>query len=95
MKYDIKRIIRAFHIPITLWHRFIYSQHPKNIYDPNKLYEIWVTKLKTKQERHQAILKQLAEDFFDAQVEINEENEILKGYIQRLQRGDKKYGRGK
>lgn len=91
VEYDATRIVSSYRIPISLWARFIYSQHPKNIYDPNKLYEIWFTKLKTKQERHQAIMSQLVEDYFDAQKEINEEASILKGHIQRLRRNDKKF----
>jgi len=93
VEYDARRIISAYKIPISLWHKFIYSQHPKNIYDPNKLYEIWVKKLETKQERHQAIITQLASDYFDAKIEINEENNILKNHIMRLQRNDRKYGK--
>ena len=31
--------------------RFLYSAHPTNKYDPSKLYQIWSTKIKTRDKR--------------------------------------------
>lgn len=64
--------------------RFLYSAHPKNKYDPSKLYQIWTTKLKTRDKRHQEIALSTLDEFLDVKNEISEKYEILKGHIQRL-----------
>lgn len=64
--------------------RFLYSAHPANKYDPSKLYQIWSTKIKTRDKRHQEIALSSLDEFLDVKNEISEKFEILKGHIQRL-----------
>lgn len=64
--------------------RFLYSAHPMNKYDPSKLYQIWSTKVKTRDKRHQEIVLSTLDEFLDVKNEISEKFEVLKGHIQRL-----------
>ena len=64
--------------------RFLYSAHPTNKYDPSKLYQIWSTKIKTRDKRHQEITLSTLDEFLDVKNEISEKFEVLRGHIQRL-----------
>jgi hypothetical protein len=64
--------------------RFLYSAHPVNKYDPSKLYQIWSTKIKTRDKRHQEIALSTLNEFLDVKNEISEKFEVLRGHIQRL-----------
>jgi len=64
--------------------RFLYSAHPLNKYDPSKLYQIWSTKIKTRDKRHQEITLSTLSEFLDVKNEISEKFEVLRGHIQRL-----------
>ena len=64
--------------------RFLYSAHPVNKYDPSKLYQIWSTKIKTRDKRHQEIALSTLDEFLDVKNEISEKFEVLRGHIQRL-----------
>jgi hypothetical protein len=64
--------------------RFLYSAHPLNKYDPSKLYQIWSTKIKTRDKRHQEITMSTLSEFLDVKNEISEKFEVLRGHIQRL-----------
>ena len=72
--------------------RFIIAAHPKNKYDPGKLFDIWKAKIADKDKRNQEIMKATMDDFYDARGEINEKYVLLKGHIQRIQNNMKKYG---
>lgn len=72
--------------------RFLISGHPKNKYDPGKLFDIWKAKIADKDKRNQEIMKATMDDFYDARGEINEKYVLLKGHIQRIQNNMKKYG---
>ena len=72
---------------------FLYSGHPINKYDPNKLYEIWKTKIKTKSKRDSEMSQALISDFFRINEDIDENYTVLKNHIQRLKNSLNKYGR--
>jgi hypothetical protein len=45
MEFNAIQIASAHRIHLELLSRFLYSQHPINTYDPNKLNQIWNAKL--------------------------------------------------
>jgi hypothetical protein len=72
--------------------RFLIAGHPKNKYDPGKLFDIWKAKIGDKDKRNQEIMKSTIDEFYDTRGEINEKYVLLKGHIQRIQNNMKKYG---
>jgi len=60
--------------------------------NPKKLMEIWETKIKTREKRHQEMTVALISDFFDVNSEILEKYGVLKNHIKRLQNNINKYG---
>lgn len=92
MEYDASRIQIVHKVSLNLLPRFLYHQHPKNKYDPEKLIEIWETKIKTRERRHQEMTLALINEFFDVNSEISGKYNVLKKHIQRLQNNIKKYG---
>lgn len=92
MEYDASRIKLVHKVSLSLLPRFLYHQHPQNKYDPKKLLEIWESKLKTREERHQEMTLSLINEFFDVNSEISDKYNVLKNHIQRLQNNIKKYG---
>ena len=71
---------------------FLYSGHPINKYDPRKLLDIWKVKLKTKEQRDQEMSQALIEDFYNISDDINDNYNVLRKHIQRLQNSYLKYG---
>jgi hypothetical protein len=92
MEYDASRIKIVHRVNLNLLPRFLYHQHPKNKYDPEKLIEIWETKIKTREKRHQEMTLALINEFFEVNSEISDKYNVLKKHIQRLQNNIKKYG---
>lgn len=92
MEYDASRIQIVHKVSLNLLPRFLYHQHPKNKYDPEKLLEIWETKIKTREQRHQEMTLALINEFFDVNSEISDKYGVLKKHIQRLQNNIRKYG---
>jgi len=92
MEYDANRIKLVHKVSLDILPRFLYHQHPKNKYDPKKLMEIWETKIKTREKRHQEMTVALISDFFDVNSEILEKYGVLKNHIKRLQNNINKYG---
>lgn len=91
IEYDSSRLKLIHQVSLDILPRFLYHQHPKNKYDPEKLLEIWETKIKTREKRHQEITLALINEFFDVNSEISEKFSVLKTHIQRLQNQIKKY----
>jgi hypothetical protein len=85
VEYNAVQIKLVHKINLELLPRFLYSSHPKNKYDPNKLMQIWTKKLETRKERHQEIIASTLLDFYEAQSLISEKYDVLFGHIQRLQ----------
>ena len=92
VEYNLSQVELVHKINMNVIPRFFYSGHPKNKYDPKKLYEIWSTKIKTRRERDQEMSKSLIKDFYQASDEILENYTVLKDHIQRIQRSVEKYG---
>lgn len=92
VEYDLTRIIQVFKIKYGELPNWIYSQHPKNIYDPIKLYSIWSSKLENRPERHKELINKLVEDFYNVTDELIDNSTTLKGHFQRLQRNQEKFG---
>jgi len=92
VEYSLDRIAGAFEISFTYLDKWIYSNHPNNIYDPIKLYDIWSKKLKNRPERHKEMITRLVEDFYNITDDLIEESQALQDHLKRLKRNQEKYG---
>ena len=72
VEYNLAQIEVVHKICMNLVPRFLYSQHPKNKYDPKKLYEIWSAKIEDKGKRHREMYNSLIEDFYNVSDDIME-----------------------
>jgi hypothetical protein len=93
VEYNLKQVQLVHKINMESVPRFLYSGHPKNKYDPKKLYEIWSAKISDKADRDKEMSKALVDDFFSASDDIKENYKLLKGHIDRIKRSMEKYGR--
>lgn len=91
MEYDTSRIKLVHKITLELLPRFLYHQHPINIYDPNKLMQIWNAKIEKRDQRHREIILSTLDEFYKVTEDLNSKFDALKGHVQRLQRNSKKY----
>jgi hypothetical protein len=85
VEYNAIQIQLVHRIHLELLPRFLYSSHPKNKYDPNKLLDIWKTKIKNREKRHQEITLSILSEFYDVNNEISDKYDALKGHIKRIQ----------
>lgn len=92
VEYNLAQIERVHKINMEMVPRFLYSQHPKNKYDPKKLYSIWEAKIDDKIERHREISASLVKDFYQASDDIMGNYKQLESHINRLQKSLQKYG---
>jgi|LauGreDrversion4_2_1035121.scaffolds.fasta_scaffold56093_3 hypothetical protein len=92
VEYNALQIKFVHRISMDMVPRFLIAGHPKNKYDPAKLFDIWKVKIKDKDKRNQEIMKSTIDEFYDTRGEINEKYVLLKGHIQRIQNNMKKYG---
>lgn len=92
VEYNLSQIERIHKISLEMVPRFIYSQHPKNKYDPKKLYSIWESKIDDKIERHREMSSALIDDFYKASDDIMDSYKQLENHINRLQKSLQKYG---
>ena len=92
VEYNAKQIKMAHRIKMDLVPRFLIAAHPKNKYDPAKLFDIWKVKLKDKDKRDKEIMQSTIDDFFNVKGEINEKYVLLKDHIKRIQANMRKYG---
>lgn len=93
VEYNVSQILFAHKINLNLIPRFLLSQHPKNIYDPVKLYGIWKAKFDEHIDRHREMSSLLVNDLYDIEKEISEDYKLLKDHIKRLQTSYQKYGK--
>jgi hypothetical protein len=93
MEFNVIQIKIVHKISLSVLPRFLCSQHPKNVYDPNKLIQIWKSKIEKKSERHQEIMKSSLDEFYKIEEEISGKYIELKGHISRLRTSMIKYGR--
>ncbi len=93
VEYNINQIVSVHRIHMSILYRFLYSQHPKNKYDPNKLYSIWYVKIKDRDTRHEEMKRLLLDDVMDMSKEVSTEFNVLKDHIKRLQKSFDKYSK--
>lgn len=93
MEFDALRIELVHRIHLELLPRFLYHQHPKNVYDPKKLIEIWSAKIGARDQRHKEMMISTIADFYDIENEISEKYDVLRGKIQRIRNNAIKYGK--
>ena len=93
VEYNTSQFAFVHRINMNKVPNFLYAGHPINKYDPEKLYDIWKVKLKTKYERDQEMSQALIKDFYQMSDDVNENYTVLKNHIQRLQNSLNKYGR--
>ena len=92
VEYNAIQIKFVHKISVETVPRFLISAHPKNKYDPGKLFSIWSAKIGDKSKRNQEIMKSMIDDFYDVRGQINEKYVLLKDHIKRIQNSAKKYG---
>lgn len=93
MEYNLAQLKFCHRINMDAIPRFLYSGHPINKYDPKKLYSIRETKIKNSDRRHKEMLKSTIEDFYNISEDIDENFDVLKKHVQRIQTSLNKYGR--
>ncbi len=91
MEFNAVQLKLVHKINLELLPRFLYSSHPKNTYDPNKLMQIWTAKLDKREERHKEIVSSTLLDFYEAESLINDKYDVLFGHIKRLQESYDKF----
>jgi N-acetyl-anhydromuramyl-L-alanine amidase AmpD len=92
VEYNAIQIKLVHKISVETVPRFLIAAHPKNKYDPGKLFDIWKAKIGDKSKRNQEIMKSMIDDFYDVRGQINEKYVLLKDHIKRIQNSAKKYG---
>ena len=93
VEYNLKQIKFVHKINNSLIPKFLYSGFPKNKYDPIKLYNIWKTKLKTKEQRHKEMMLADIKDFYDTETQILNDYDALEKHIDRIRKSYEKYGK--
>lgn len=94
MEFNAIQLTTVHRINMYSVPRFLYSQHPKNVYDPGKLLQIWKKKLENRDARHKEMLQTTLDDFYNVKGELNEKIDVLKGHVDRIQKSMQKYGGG-
>ncbi len=94
VEYNAIQIKMVHRVHMDLVPRFLIAGHPKNKYDPGKLFQIWKSKIADKDKRNQEIMKSTIDDFYDIRGQISEKYVLLKNHIQRIQTSQRKYGNG-
>jgi hypothetical protein len=94
MEFNAIQIVASHKISMNVLPRFLYSQPPKNIYDPKKLIEIWSAKIKTRDQRDKEIMISNLDDFFNINKEISDKYDELYKHIKRIRTNMIKYGKG-
>lgn len=93
MEFNAAQIKIVHRIHLELLPRFLYSQHPINVYDPKKLVQIWQAKLDGHEQRHKEIVSSIISDFYDVNKDISEKYDVMRDHIKRLQTSLNKYGK--
>jgi hypothetical protein len=92
MEYNLIQVKLVHKISMDMIPRFLYSQHPQNKYDPNKLMQIWNAKIGERDDRHKEMMTSLLSDFYEVDGDIKDKYKMLKDHIQRIQKSLQKYG---
>jgi hypothetical protein len=92
MEFNSIQLISVHKIKMEMVPRFIYSQHPKNVYDPKKLIQIWEAKIESRNERHKEIMLSSLDEFYDINKEISDKYDVLQNHIKRIRSSVKRWG---
>ena len=92
VEYNIAQIVSVHKIHNSLTPKFLYSGYPLNKYDPIKLYNIWKKKIKTRDKRHNEMMKAVIKDFYDFETDISNQYDALEKHIERIRKSYEKYG---
>jgi hypothetical protein len=93
MEFNSTQIVATHRIRLDAIPRFLYSQHPKNVYDPKKLIQIWKAKIETKDQRHKELMMSSIDEFYDINKEISEKYSVLNDHVKRIKKSFTKYGK--
>lgn len=93
VEYNLSQVKYVHKISMDMVPRFLYSQHPINKYDPNKLIQIWTAKIEDKDKRNKEMMESLISDFYEVTGEIKDSYKMLKDHVQRIQKSLIKYGK--
>ena len=91
MEFNSTQIVATHRIRLDAIPRFLYSQHPKNVYDPKKLIQIWQAKIETKDQRHKELMMSSIDEFYDINKEISEKYSVLNDHVKRIKKSFTKY----
>ena len=95
LKKNLRLIYSYSHkINLEILPRFLYSQHPKNKYDPKKLIQIWKKKAETSGERDSEMTQLTMEDLYNFDKDFTQKFSSLEGHIKRIRASVEKYGKG-
>jgi len=92
VEYNAEQLKLVHRISLEILPRFLYSQYPKNKYDPNKLMEIWKAKLEGKEQRHKEMTLLMLDEMYKVSKEINDKYDALGDHIERVRKSLKKFG---
>jgi hypothetical protein len=93
MEFNSIQIVATHRIKLDLIPRFLYSQHPKNVYDPKKLIQIWKAKIETKDQRHKELMMSSIDEFYDINKDLSEKYSVLSDHVKRIKKSFTKYGK--
>ena len=91
IEYNLEQIKLVHKIKMSSVPRFVLSGHPVNKYDPKKLYEICLTKLKDQAKRDKEMTSLLVKDLFASTEEIEKNFDELKDHAKRIRKSFEKY----
>lgn len=94
IEYNAVQIVKAHRIHFSVLPEFLYSQHPKNKYDPIKLIQIWKKKAETSHERDSEMSQLTIDDLYDFNKDFTTKFNLLEGHIKRIRNSVEKYGKG-
>lgn len=93
MEFNTIQLALVHKINLQILPRFLFSQHPKNVYDPKKLISIWQAKISTKEERHKEMMISNISEWYDINKELTDKYNVLSDHIKRIRNSQIKYGR--
>ena len=93
MEFNSIQLVAIHKINLQILPRFLFSQHPKNTYDPKKLLSIWEAKISTKDERHKEMMLSNVSEWYDINKELTDKYDALYNHIKRIRNSQIKYGR--
>jgi hypothetical protein len=91
VEYNMAQVMFSHRISNDLVPRFLYSQHPINIYDPKKLYQIMLAKIGDQKLRDEQIRKLAVDQLYKEVSQEGFDLDQLAGRFERIQRNLRKF----